>query len=208
MYERPEVSKEPADRLNEWMHRRGYSHQKLANATGRFEKQYSKSTIDSICSARRPLPEGLAKIVQALDAEIVARENGDRASVIRWQYLMNMDPHKTVGDYQGFLAVYEELKAAYDRVSREELAFDQLFYMAGYSMEFINHSVPGVDTENLYMISIADGGAPLMLISNTEMTELRQELVDYTAYRVQRLLKKTGKRKEAVSDGVNHEENN
>ncbi len=187
-------------RVARWMEESGYSCKGLSIRIG--EGDYSFRTIQSIRQGQRPVTEKFAKAIVEIDRKKHADAPG---KTIRKEYLMGEDDLKTIDDALSAGHAIEDMKAAWERISHEALAFEWMLEAAGFTLRrFPTDERSG----GMSMISSRVGGDPLILLSETELDDLCQELVDYAEYRVKRLLKMNEAKKEAASDGVNEKTDN
>ena len=175
-----------------WMEESGYSCKGLSIKIG--ENDYSFRTIQSIRQGQRPVTEKFARAIVEIDRK---KHPDAPGKTIRKEYLMGEDDFKTIDDAISADCAAKEAESAFKRVSHELAAFEWTLEAAGFTLRH-----PEEWSEGAYMITSGISGDPLILLSATEIDNLRQELVDYAEYRVKRLLKKNETRKEVTNDGI------
>lgn len=183
-----------------WMEESGYSCKGLSIKIG--ENDYSFRTIQSIRQGQRPVTEKFARAIVEIDRK---KHPDAPGKTIRKEYLMGEDDFKTVDDAISADCAAKEAESAFKRVSHELAAFEWTLEAAGFTLR---HFPADGLSEGVCMVSSGINGDPLILLSEIEIDDLRQELVDYAEYRVKRLLKKNEARKEAASDGINEKTDN
>ena len=178
-------------RVVEWMKANNISCKELGAIVN-----YSPRYIQSIRQGARDLPRGIAHDIVNEDRRRHAHNPGES---IRLEYLLGKDDLRTIDDARAEEAALNLAMDMWYEIDAKETAFYWVYRMAGYRIE----SFTAVDGVKGFTVSTEDG-APRPTLSVEEVEELKADIVDYAAYRVQRLLN----RKEAASDGVNEKTDN
>ncbi len=183
MYIISPVSEEPARRIKKWLKLNHFSHEKISAALSGIGIHYSKSSVDSFCSARRKIPQDFAKAISALDAQRIVEQGGDPNTAIRWQYLVGQDDLPTKASKPMF--------DAWEQVQQEEKHLDQLFLKLGYQCQRV---IGG--------FLLTPEGETSRRISLKEMEQIQEDIQLFLKIRIARAYKNG---KELAPDNVDHE---